>query len=105
MLKKIKYSIIIRDNCQKATETLRMGHRTPLAHESFQAAHPMPSIILTWSSLERSFLDLFSRKTKSWGSRRWGNWIKVVKMYKVPVTRKISTGDVWYNMTIVNTAV
>lgn len=29
----------------------------------------------------------------------------MVKMYKVPVTRKISTGDVWYNMTIVNTAV
>jgi len=59
--------MIFCDNCQKATETLSMGHGTCIAHEILQVTHQNPSSILTWFSLERSFLDLFSRKTRSWG--------------------------------------
>ena len=38
-----------------------------------------------------------------WG---WGNWLKAVKRYKLPVIRHISTRDVMYNViNTVNTAV
>ena len=40
------------------------------------------------------------------GYQRWdGKWLMVVKRYKLPVIRKISTRDVNYNMiNIINTA-
>lgn len=37
------------------------------------------------------------------GGRGWGNWIKVVKKYKFPVIRQVSTTDIMYSMmTVVN---
>ncbi|XDA78521.1 hypothetical protein R6Z07F_008614 [Ovis aries] len=63
MLKKINYLMIFCDNCQKATATHSMGR----ANEILQVSYQNPSSILIWSSLEGSFLDLFSRKTRSWG--------------------------------------
>ena len=75
MLKKINYLMIFCDNCQKATETLSMGRGTSIAHEILQVTYQNPSSILTWSSLGRGFLDLFSRKTRSWGCSCCCRWV------------------------------
>lgn len=38
------------------------------------------------------------------GSERWRNWIKVVRRYKLPIIRQISSGNIMYSMiTILNT--
>lgn len=39
------------------------------------------------------------------GGRGRGNWRKVVKIYKLLVIRLVSTRDIIYKMTIVNSAV
>lgn len=41
------------------------------------------------------------------GGREWVKWVKVVKMYKLPIKRQIRPGDVIYSMatTVSNTSI
>ena len=46
--------------------------------------------------------DVWLPEAGDWGR---GNWMKAIKRYNLVVIRKVSTGDVTYNMiTIMNTA-
>ena len=72
---------------------------------------PGPNSAVGQLYFDKQINKLIERKKLNCGYQGWevgggGDWVKVVKRYKLPIIRQISIRDVMYNMiNIINTAV